>query len=137
MGTETVLSALEVAARCLGGLGVRYALIGGAALPAWGRIRATEDADILIGTDAEMIDRAVVRRIDDLSLPVASCEDLIILKLAAGRVIDRTDAAELVRTNRANLDQAYLRRKAHAMGVGSELEEVFVYPNPYVTGNGG
>lgn len=41
---------------------------------------------------------------------VVSCEDLILLKLIAGRVIDRADAAALARNNRDTLDLPYLVR---------------------------
>ena len=48
MAREAVLLAIQAATNALNGLGTTYALIGGAALPAWGPIRATADADILI-----------------------------------------------------------------------------------------
>jgi hypothetical protein len=42
-------------------------------------------------------------------IAVLSCEDLIIHKLLAGRIIDRADVAALLRLNRQGLDLAYLR----------------------------
>ncbi|MEX2176305.1 MAG: nucleotidyl transferase AbiEii/AbiGii toxin family protein [Pirellulaceae bacterium] len=39
---------------------------------------------------------------------VVSCEDLIILKLIAGRILDRVDVGELLKANRDSLDQSYL-----------------------------
>jgi hypothetical protein len=61
--------------------------------------------------------RGVIARRVSGSLPginspvdVVSCEDLILLKLNAGRVIDRADSAALVRTNRDSLDLPYLRK---------------------------
>jgi hypothetical protein len=46
-----------------------------------------------------------------------SCEDLIVLKLIAGRILDRVDAAELLKANRESLDLGYLAgwaQKLHA-----------------------
>jgi hypothetical protein len=42
------------------------------------------------------------------AVDVVSCEDLIVLKLLAGRILDRADAAELLRLNRDTLDLPYL-----------------------------
>jgi hypothetical protein len=49
-------------------------------------------------------------RLPDLDLEVAvlRCEDLILHKLLAGRLIDRVDAANLLRANRDALDEGYL-----------------------------
>jgi hypothetical protein len=41
---------------------------------------------------------------------VLACEDLILHKLLAGRIIDLMDAAALLRANRATMNLAYLRR---------------------------
>jgi hypothetical protein len=46
----------------------------------------------------------------DLDLMVLACEDLIVHKLLAGRIIDRADAATLLRLNRPTLDLTYLRQ---------------------------
>jgi hypothetical protein len=40
----------------------------------------------------------------DIELDVLTCEDLIVHKLLAGRLVDRADAATLLRVNRADLD---------------------------------
>jgi hypothetical protein len=39
---------------------------------------------------------------------VVSCEDLIVFKLIAGRVLDRVDVSELLKANRSELSFAYL-----------------------------
>jgi len=47
---------------------------------------------------------------------VVSCEDLIVLKLIAGRILDRVDVSELLKANRDTLDFPYLAgwvRKLH------------------------
>lgn len=48
MATEALLAAIEAAVGALQKVGADYALVGGAALPAWGRLRATQDADVLL-----------------------------------------------------------------------------------------
>jgi len=185
---ESLLAALETATNALQASGVRHAIIGGAALPAWGRIRATEDADVLIslgqGARAgeplrkvveslrgagfahmeradrrriedktvlhfwfplrpqgisvridliacdgveyeEVLDRAVRRKIDGFTVPVASCEDLVLLKLAAGRPIDLTDARELLAIQGKGLDRDYLRTRAARRGLQHALDDAW------------
>lgn len=189
MAHDTVLSALKASVACLEELGVRYALVGGAAMPAWGRARATADADILIYLDPsihseaqaivglvksfrdhgfahlekadrrkladktilhfwfplrpqgisvrvdlllgrapeykEMVGQAVARKLNDFSAQVASCEDLILLKLAAGRAIDLADIEDLIQINKPTLDKAYLDLRAVRMKLSRELEEAW------------
>jgi hypothetical protein len=50
-------------------------------------------------------------------------EDLILLKLIAGRHRDRGDIDDLLLT-RSELDEAYLRRWAGPLGVEAKLDEV-------------
>jgi len=45
----------------------------------------------------------------EIEIFVLACEDLILHKLAAGRVVDRVDAAALLRANRLALDMTYLQ----------------------------
>jgi hypothetical protein len=56
------------------------------------------------------LSRRVPTQLPDLDVPVAvlACEDLILGKLAAGRMIDFADASALLRLNRENLDGGYL-----------------------------
>lgn len=182
MSGETVLTAIEAACQALNHLGLQFALVGGAALPAWGRVRATGDADFLVALPQpesstlsavierfrtngfahhnradrkridehlilhfwfpirpqavsirvdllfsedsiyrQMLDRATERRIDGFVVPIASCEDLILLKLRAARPIDNADAAALIAGNRDNLDADYLQRRAAELGVQEAL----------------
>jgi predicted nucleotidyltransferase len=189
MSADTVNSAIGAACRVLEAAGVPFALIGGAALPAWGRIRATADADILLcmergsseseaglvrlvgalrvegfahhdradrkrvggflilhfwfpirsqgvsvrldllcsddASHREVLRRAVRRRIDGLTVPVASCEDLVLLKLRAGRPIDTADARALLAINRGELDGRYLESRAAALGLGDALAQAW------------
>ncbi len=58
-------------------------------------------------------------------MAVLTCEDMILHKLLAGRMIDQIDAASLVRINRCVLDVAYLSRWAGDLGVSQELADAW------------
>lgn len=60
----------------------------------------------------------------DLPLAVLACEDLILHKLLAGRLIDRVDAAELLRINRTSLDMRYLTDWVERLQLSGEFAEV-------------
>ncbi|MEX2212924.1 MAG: nucleotidyl transferase AbiEii/AbiGii toxin family protein [Phycisphaeraceae bacterium] len=189
MISATLLDAVRFVWRTLEPIGAPMALVGGLALSAWDRIRATRDVDILLAIAPadvpamlERLTAAGLRlkqsqpislgpieliqalyqpagamfeiRIDLLiasggfhvqalsrSLPlqipgwdehirVVSCEDLILLKLLAGRVIDRVDVGELLRANAAHLDKIYLLRWANELQVEPALREAWndVFP---------
>src|SRR5581483_7231518 len=69
--------------------------------------------DLLLAESAfqrEALARRIPVRLSDLDLNLytLSCEDLLILKMNAGRLIDRADGAALLRLNRAGLDLMYL-----------------------------
>ena len=55
---------------------------------------------------------------------VLACEDMIINKLLAGRVIDRADAAALVRANHETLDRAYLRNWLARLQLERDFAEI-------------
>jgi hypothetical protein len=69
--------------------------------------------DLLLA-QSEYHRQALARRVPtrlanlNLDLYVLACEDLIVHKLLAGRIVDRADAVMLLRANRANLDLDYL-----------------------------
>jgi hypothetical protein len=71
--------------------------------------------------------RRVPTRLDslDLDLYVLACEDLILHKLLAGRLLDRADAAMLLRANRADLNLEYLLRWTTALSLSAKLVEVW------------
>ena len=54
-----------------------------------------------------------------------SCEDLIIHKLLAGRIIDNADVAALLRVNRAVLDLAYLKGWLGQLNLLPHLETIW------------
>ncbi len=61
----------------------------------------------------------------DIEIEVLTCEDLILHKLLAGRIIDRADAAALLRANRESLEFDYLLQWSDGLALGKELAEVW------------
>ena len=95
-----------------------------------------EDALMAVQVDLLLVDtayhrQALQRRVAvDLpdfgsSYSVLSCEDLIVHKLLAGRIIDRADAASLVRANCPELDVDYLLTSARQLKLENELLEIW------------
>jgi hypothetical protein len=61
----------------------------------------------------------------DVTIDVLTCEDLIVHKLLAGRLLDRVDAAALLRANRRTMDVAFLIKSAAELGISRDLAEVW------------
>ena len=61
----------------------------------------------------------------DDTVDMLACEDLILHKLLAGRIIDLADAAALLRANRETLDLGYLRSWAARLDLTGHLAEVW------------
>lgn len=86
--------------------------------------------DLLLG-ESSYHQEALRRRIPmelsglDVTLDVLACEDLLLHKLLAGRVIDRVDAAALIRANRATLDRPYLNQWAHQLKLMADMDAVW------------
>lgn len=86
--------------------------------------------DLLLA-DSEYHRCALQRRIPtalpdlDMDVAVLACEDLILHKLLAGRMIDRADIVALVRANRETLDLAYLNCWADKLSLNAELAEAW------------
>lgn len=80
--------------------------------------------DLIVATDGlwkNVVARARPLPIGDGAYPVATPEDLILLKLKAGRLQDLFDAASVIKVQRlrkAPLDTAYLDGEATRWGVG-------------------
>lgn len=86
--------------------------------------------DLLVAESAyheAALQRRVSTRLPDLDIEIAvlACEDLIIHKLLASRIIDRADAAYLLRANRESLDLGYLLPWAKDLDVLSGLAEAW------------
>jgi hypothetical protein len=71
--------------------------------------------------------RRATKRIPGLDHPVQVLrpEDLILFKLLAGRVIDRADAAMLLRENRPEIDMVYLGDWIRRLSLIDELAEIW------------
>jgi hypothetical protein len=86
----------------------------------------TVRVDLLL-VDSEYHEEALRRRVPvrlpstDIEVSVLSCEDMILHKLVAGRLIDLADAAALWKLNRESLDRSYLQRWASALHLEREL----------------
>ena len=70
-----------------------------------------------------VVARRVAIELNNKHLYVPRCEDLILLKLLAGRPIDQIDARELYRMNATELDLDHLRCWADRLGVREQLDE--------------
>jgi hypothetical protein len=85
--------------------------------------------DLLLG-ESEYHRKALSRGVPtnlpglNVEITVLACEDLILHKLLAGRMIDRADAVALLQMNRGGLDLDYLSRWANSLHVRREYDEV-------------
>ena len=61
----------------------------------------------------------------DREVAVVSCEDLIVFKLLAGRIIDRADAAMLLRLNRDTMDLDYLFQGTARLQLQTDLAVIW------------
>ncbi|MBI2901271.1 MAG: hypothetical protein HYY17_13895 [Planctomycetes bacterium] len=71
----------------------------------------------------EVVARARATEVFGISLRLATCEDLILLKLLAGRPVDRADAIDLIGFNRDRLEWSYLRGRARDLKLDSDLAD--------------
>jgi hypothetical protein len=100
--------------------------------------------DLLLA-QSEYHRQALARRIPtrlaalDLDLYVLACEDMIVHKLLAGRLLDRADAAMLLRANRADLNLEYLLGWTRTLSLGAELAQVWeeAFPGEAMPETGG
>lgn len=86
--------------------------------------------DVLLADSAflrEALQRRVLAQLPGLKLEIAvlRCEDLVLLKLLAGRVIDRVDSATLLRLNRSELDVSYVLSWVEKLKLRDELAVVW------------
>ncbi len=73
----------------------------------------------------ESLGRAVPLPWEGAEIRVASPEDVILLKLLAGRDQDRVDARNIVRTRSDSLDRKYLERWAAELGLSDGDRSLF------------
>ncbi|NUQ64779.1 MAG: hypothetical protein HUU20_20140 [Pirellulales bacterium] len=92
--------------------------------------------DLLLA-ESELQKSAIARRVQrdvpgvNWPVDVVRCDDLILLKLLAGRIIDRADAAMLLRENRDAIQFEYLHDWVARLDLTVELSEVWqeAYPD--------
>jgi hypothetical protein len=90
----------------------------------------------LILAESEFQKSAISRRVKcdvaGISRPVdvLNCDDLILMKLIAARIIDRADAAMLLRENRESIDFDYLLNWVRRLALTNEFSEIWreAYP---------
>lgn len=75
----------------------------------------------------QAIERRLPEQLAGLDIPVAilTCEDLLLHKLLAGRLIGQADCVALLGLNQQRLDWQYLREWAETLAVADELAEAW------------
>lgn len=73
----------------------------------------------------QALTRRVPQHFAGLPMSVLACEDLILHKLMAARIIDRVDCSSLIRLQRDRLDWIYLRTWAATLSVSDGLSEAW------------
>ena len=73
------------------------------------------------------LERRILTRLPDIPLDIAilTCEDLILHKLLAGRIIDRADVEALLKYNLPSLDRRYLAQWANQLQLAADLAAVW------------
>lgn len=88
------------------------------------------EIDLLTGErdyHRDAVERRVATHLPDLDIEVdvLACEELVLHKLLAGRIIDRADVAALLRANREGLDLDYLASWSNKLGLSDRLLEAW------------
>jgi predicted nucleotidyltransferase len=76
--------------------------------------------------EAHAIKNAKQILIDDYAVKFASCEDIIIHKMVAGRAIDEEDVKSILAKNKDDLDFEYIEKWLSEFGKIAEHEGIFV-----------
>jgi hypothetical protein len=71
----------------------------------------------------EVIGRAVSLKVFNRKMRFVTADDLILLKLLAGRPIDMVDAKEVLKINKDSLDMRYLKRQAKVLNIKKKFEK--------------
>jgi hypothetical protein len=61
------------------------------------------------GIEAEFLDGAVERTVEGVTVPVARAEDLVVMKILAGRPTDLEDVVAVLAANEGHFDEARSR----------------------------
>jgi len=86
------------------------------------------DVDLILADDPfleSVADRAAMLRLGGVELPTATIEDLVLLKLLAGRPIDIDDVLAIKDAYEDELDADYLIRTSKHLGLKHELSIYF------------
>lgn len=84
-------------------------------------------ADVVFATlpiEREMIRRGIAKHVGERTIPVASVEDLVLMKLLSTREKDLADARALLRRFGKSLDRAYLLPKLKEAAEGLDRPEI-------------
>jgi len=90
-------------------------------------VAANIDIDISLGAlpfEEDLVERSTMLDVGGIRLPVASAEDLVIMKAVAGRARDVTDIENLIVTN-ADLDIEYIRRWVREFSAVLDMPEIY------------
>lgn len=68
------------------------------------------------GLEEQMMDRAILRRVGRTSIPFVSTDDLLVLKVLAGRAKDLEDVRALLRAAAAEVDVSTVSERLAALG---------------------
>jgi hypothetical protein len=87
-------------------------------------------AEVLLVEAATRFQRQVIARAQrapvlDVMLPLASCDDVILLGIASELPADRDGVIELLKANAGRIDAAYLKREAEAAGTFDRLKSAW------------
>jgi hypothetical protein len=73
----------------------------------------------------QVIGRAQRAPVLQMTLPLATCDDVILLGMATGRPEDRDAVVELLRANAGRIDAGYLKKEAEAAGTFDRLKSAW------------
>lgn len=73
----------------------------------------------------QVLGRAQRGQVLQVQMPVATCEDLILLRAGSTLAADREIVVELLRGNAGRIDAPYLKREAEAAGVFDKLKSAW------------
>lgn len=81
---------------------------------------------VTVRTDFQknILSRRRLLKVLGLNVYIASCEDLVLLKVLAGRPLDNVDAQVLIKENRKELDKSYLMKWAKILKIENTLKHL-------------
>ncbi len=92
------------------------------------KLGASADVDLLEAATPylkQVLSRAERRPVFGVEVPVATCEDLILMRAGSSDAADFEEVIGLLRSNAGRVDAAYLKREAEAAGVFAGLKRAW------------